>query len=425
VRIRSSFPARALAALTVLAALAALAALAGCGARFDDESAGDGLGAGTRGVPAPTTASAPEVPAGPGPAPGVSDTEIKIGYLLPLTGAAPVPSRFDKGVNAYWDYVNARGGIAGRKVRAIVEDTESQAEVGKDKAKKLIEDDRVFAIVVLDRLENQEAIGRYLNSRRVPTISIQTQANLPADQIWNFNVTIDQGLQGKIIADYMVKVLKLKRVGVVYENTPPLKAGVQQFTAEARRLGASVVISRTIEGQASDFLNEALALSQSRAQSVWLYMAPLPAAKIANQSLDAGFHPIWFANSISWQFDLALAVGPKSLEGARAFSPWLPLSDPRTKTYQDAYRRQNGEEPDDLGILGWGIGQIVAKGLENARPTLGQNSFREAMQHLRFRPDIWVPISFGPGVREGANQVAVLKAVGGHWVVERGFTAGF
>ena len=99
---------------------------------------------------------------GPGPTPGVTDTQITLGYLLPITGAAPIPVQFDRGVNAYWSYINAKGGIGGRKVKVIIEDTQSQAEVGKDKAKKLIEDDHVFAIVVLDRLENQQAIGEYL-----------------------------------------------------------------------------------------------------------------------------------------------------------------------------------------------------------------------------------------------------------------------
>ena len=125
------------------AALAALALIASsCGARFDDDDTSGGLGQGTPNNTAVSTTSLP-VPKGPGRTTGVTDTEIKIGYLLPLTGAAPIPSRFDKGVNAYWDYVNAQGGIDGRKVTVVIEDTESQAEVGKDKAKKLIEDDKV------------------------------------------------------------------------------------------------------------------------------------------------------------------------------------------------------------------------------------------------------------------------------------------
>ena len=155
-------------------------------------------------------------------------------------------------------------------------------------------------------------------------------------------------------------------------------------------------------------------------------MAPTTAATLANQADAAGFHPIWFANSISWAFDLTFVVAPKSFKGARAFSPWLPLSDPRTATYKQAYSKQNpGEKPDDLGLVGWGVGQIVAEGLENAGPTLGQNSFRDAMQHLHFRPDVWAPIDFKPGVREGANVVAVLKEDGGHWALEHDFTGKF
>lgn len=408
---------------TRVAIVVVLALTAGaCGERFDDSDASGGLApSATSGAATSTSLS---VPKGAGRTSGVTDDEVKIGYLLPLTGAAPVPSRFDKGVNAYWDYINAKGGIDGRRVSVVIEDTESQAEVGKDKAKKLVEEDEVFAIVVLDRLENQDAIGRYLNEREVPTISIQAPADLPADQIWNFGVTIDHGVQGRLIADYFVKELGFDTVGVVYENTPALDPGREAFEDEVAALGAEVVISRAIEGQAADFLNEALALSESNADAVWLYMAPLPAAKIANQSNDAGFHPTWFANSISWAFDLTFAVAPEALKNARAFSPWLPLSDARTQTYQEQYRINNdGEAPDDLGIVGWGVGQIIAEALERAGPKLGQNSFRDAMQNLDFAPDVWAPISFDDGIRQGANRIAVLAEENGRWVVERDFTS--
>jgi len=401
----------------------------GCGARFDDhEESGAPAGTPTPSRPAPTvtatTVSSGET--GPGPAPGVSATQITIGYLLPITGAAPIPVQFDRGVNAYWNYINAHNGIDGRKVKVIIEDTQSQAEVGKDKAKKLIEDDHVFAVVVLDRLENQQAIGEYLNSRRVPNIEIQTPANLAQDQVWSFGVTIDHAVQGALVADYFVKVLHAQKVAIVSENTPTLDPGRNAFTKEVKALNADLAYSKTVEGQANDFSNEALALSNSGATAVWLYMAPTTAATLANQADAAGFHPTWFANSISWAFDLTFSVAPKSFKGARAFSPWLPLSDPRTATYKQAYVKQNpGSTPDDLGLVGWGVGQIVAKGLENAGPHLGQNSFRDALQHLNFRPDVWAPVDFKDGVREGANVVAVLKEDGGHWVLDHDFTGRF
>lgn len=458
---------------TVVLALGAQA----CGARFDDGfegQAGDGTGsgelpqyAGTAGSPqqtqpddgyaetgdssspaaigggeatqpaAPRTGqegeAAPSGPSGaptavsvePGPAPGVTKDEIRIGYLLPITGAAPVPADFDKGVRAYYDEINSTGGLNGRQIRVVIKDTQSQATVGKNRAQELIEQDKVFTVVVLDRLENQKAIGEYLDSRSVPNIQIQTPASLAKDQSWTFGVTIDHAVQGRLIADYFVKVLKAPKVAIVYENTPILHPGRDTFTQQAKALGVEVVYSKAIDGQANDFSSEALGLREAGATATWLYMAPTPAAKLANQADAAGYHPTWFANSISWGFDLIFRVAPKALAGARAFSPWLPLSDPRTKAFQDAYRKHNGEEPNDLGIVGWGVGQIVVEGIKRAGPELGQNSFRHSMQHLDFRPDVWAPLNFAPGTRQGANVVAVLREGGGRWVLERDFVASF
>ncbi len=370
-------------------------------------------------------AAAPSGTIEPGPSPGVTATEIKIGYLLPLTGAAPVPSNFDKGANVYWNHVNGKGGINGRKVKVIIRDTQSSASIGKQEAQKLIEDEKVFTIVVLDRLENQKAIGAYLDGRSFPNVQIQAPANLDAGQKWTFGITIDHAAQGALIADYFVKVLGAKKAAVVYENTSELTPGKDAFAKRVAALGAQVAYSKAIEGQDNDYSSVALELSRSGATVTWLYMAPTPAAKIANQSAGAGYNPIWFANSISWGFDLVFVVAPTALRNARAFSPWLPLSDPRTKTYQDAYRAQTGENPDDLGIVGWGVGQIVGEAIRRTPNPLGQNNFRATFQALDFKPDIWVPVKFGPATRQGANFVAVLKESGGKWALERDFTSGF
>ncbi len=380
-------------------------------------------GSGTDGT-GPQTTEAPKA-VEPGPTTGLTASTIKIGYLLPLTGAAPVPSNFDKGANVYWNYVNGKGGINGRKVQVVIRDTQSSASVGKQEAQKLIEDDKVFAVIVLDRLENQKAIGAYLDSRSVPNIEIQTPVNLDKGQKWTFGITVDHGVQGGLIADYLYKVLGTRKAAVVYENTSELVPGKDAFASKFKANGGQVVYTKAIEGQDNDFQGVALDLKQSGATAVWLYMAPTAAAKLANQSQVAGYHPTWFANSISWNFDLVFAVAPTALKGARAFSPWLPLTDPRTNTYQAEYRKQTNSNPDDLGIVGWGVGQIVGEAIKRTPGQLGQNSFRNTFQSLDFKPDIWAPIHFDATTREGANVVAVLKEDGGHWALDRDFTTGF
>ena len=106
------------------------------------------------------------------------------------------------------------------------------------------------------------------------------------------------------------------------------------------------------------------------------------------------------------------AVAPKSLKGARAFSPWLPLADPRTDTYKQAYAKQNpGEKPDDLGIVGWGVGQIVAEGTRTTQgPTSGRTRSATRCSTSTSGPTSGRRSTSSAGVREGANVVAVLKA---------------
>jgi branched-chain amino acid transport system substrate-binding protein len=413
---------RRMISIAVVLALALVASA--CGARFKGHEEGaptQGGGGGTSGSTTPATVDIGET--GPGPAPGVTATEIKIGYLLPITGAAPIPVHFDKGVNAYWNDLNAKGGINGRKVKVIIEDTQSQASVGKDKAKKLIEQDKVFMVVVLDRIENQKALNEYLDQRKVPNIAVNAPANLSASQAWTFGIVIDQAVQGKVIADYFVKTLHSQKVAVLTENQPLLNPGRDAFVSEVKAAGGQVVYSKQINGQGTDFSSEARDLESSGAQTVWLYMAPTTAATFANQALQAGAHPTWFSNAIAWGFNLTLAVAPDAFKGAQTFSPWLPLSSPAAAPYKAAFEKQNpGEKPDDLGIVGWGLGEIVAEGLKTTKGQLGQNSFREAMQNLNFKPVLWAPINCQPNRRVCSDEVAVLKAESGQWNLVQGFS---
>jgi len=362
---------------------------------------------------------------------GVTATEIKIGYLLALSGAAPVPTSFDKGANVYWRYINEHGGINGRKVNLVIKDTKSDGNVGRDAAKDMVETDKVFAVVVLDRLENQQLIGDYLDERKMPNIEIQTPANLSRSKAWTFGVTIDHFVQGSLIADYFVKVLNSKKPCLVYENTPALAPGRDAWKNELTKLGSSAAYTNAVGGHDPDYSNTAQGIFNAKCDAVWLYMAPEPAAKIAN-SADGLIHPVWFANSISWGFDLTFTVGKTALRGARAFSPWLPLSDPRTATYKQAYStyyHDAGDKPDDIGIVGWGVGEIVGEALRKAGKDLGQNAFRTAFQNLNYKPDIWAPLAFSGTIREGANLIAVLKAMPeaspDHWELDRDFTGAF
>ena len=85
---------------------------------------------------------------------------------------------------------------------------------------------------------------------------------------------------------------------------------------------------------------------------------------------------MWFANSISWGFDLVFKVAPKALAGRAGVQPVAAAVRPPHQHLPGRVPGQTGQTPDDLGIVGWGVGEIVGAGMQSAGKPLGQNSFR-------------------------------------------------
>ena len=373
-------------------------------------------------------------PVDPGVKTGVTSTSIKIAYLIPKSGAGQVPPQVEDGIKAYWKALGNK--LYGRTVTVTTYDTTSNSATAKSVAQQAVNDGN-FLVAALDRLGVQGDIARTLDKLGVPNIEVQMPVGFPQDYKWTFDITMDHKVQGKMIADYFAHILKVKKIGVVYETDSTLQPGVDAFKAEAKAQGMQVVHSAQINGSDSQFLSEAQSLSNSKAEAVWLYMAPIPAVNIAQECDQQTYHPIWFGNSISWNFNLALGPAGKSMFGAKSFSPWPALDDPRAAFYVNSYAPSGGPAVQDLGLPGWGLGQVIANGLYNAGKDLGRNSFRNAMQHLQLtttspidgHPLLWNPLSFSDGVRNGAGQLITYKQKGNasntQWGSEANYRAGY
>ncbi|MFT5222321.1 MAG: branched-chain amino acid transport system substrate-binding protein [Glaciecola sp.] len=375
-----------------------------------------GTSGGTTGATAPPAASA-----GPGPTPGVTDTEIVIGYLLPLTGAAPLPAGFDDGVNVYWNYLNANGGVNGRSVRIIIYDTQSTTSDAVAQARKAVTEDKVFTILSLDRLEVQDAIAKFLEQVGMPHIMVQAPASPPSTWKNTFVASVDHIVQGRGIATFFADDLKAKdgatKVGFVREQTNALKPGTDAFEQRGAELGLDVVAKLTTQPSNNDQSGTVSALQNSGAEIVWLYMAPTVAANIIGSAGARGYTPIWFANNISWQFELANDVTAGYLDGAYAFSSFIPLNDKRADAYKAEYRRQIADptkNPDDIGLVGWGAGEVLSDVLDSAGKNLGWDSLRSALKKFKKPGNVWTALDFTGGFN-GANVVKVLKSNGQDW----------
>jgi ABC-type branched-subunit amino acid transport system substrate-binding protein len=367
---------------------------------------------------------------------GVTKTLVKIGLFVPKTGAAPVPPTIDAQAQNYFDYVKTKGGIFGRNVSVKIYDTKS-TEAGARSAVQQAVNDGIFAAVSLDRISVEGALVTALHNAHIPHLINQmphAQA-IPED---GFYIGTDQVNNGVQIADYMKDRLHYSKVGFVGENDPTAYPARNAFVAEAKRIGLQVVHNQVVDGMGNQFLAEAQKLKTDGAQAIWLYVAPNNAINISKESQADGYHPTWISSSIAWGFNLALTPAAGALDGARSFSPWGGLSDPRYATFNKVDTDGRTSQDKDIGLAAWGFGQVVAAALHGAGQDLGRNSFNVAMQNLRTgTKDVvtgaamcWPPLDFTGGKRYGSGDRTIVMTVKGSgasgnsvWVTESNYAA--
>jgi ABC-type branched-subunit amino acid transport system substrate-binding protein len=379
-----------------------------------------GATAGTSGTSASTAETDP-LSASRGSTVGVTDTTVKIGLFVPKTGAAPVPPTIDAQAQNYWDYVKSKaGGIHGRNVTVTIYDTGS-TEQGARTAVQSAVNDGIFAAISLDRISVEGALVTELHKAGIPHLINQMPhaQKIPDD---GFYIGTDQVNNGRQIANYMAHTLKVQTVGFVGETDSTAYPARDAFVAEAKKLGLKVVHNEVVNGMDSQFLSEAQKLAKDNAQAVWMYVAPNNAINISKESQADGYHPTWVSSSIAWGFNLALAPAAGALDGAKSFSPWGGLTDPRYETFNQVNTQGKTTQDKDIGLPAWGYGQVIAAAMKASGPKLGRNNFRVALQNLKTgavdvvtgAPMCWPPLDFTGSKRYGSGDRTIVMSVKGN-----------
>src|ERR1700726_243726 len=139
--------------------------------------------------------------------PGASDTEIKIGNIMPYSGPASSYGVIGKTEAAYFDKVNAEGGINGRKITFISYDDAYSPPKAIEQARKLVEGDEVLLIFQPLGTPSNTAIQKYLNAKKVPQLFVATGATKwgdPKDSPWTMGWQPNYQSEGHIYAKYIL-----------------------------------------------------------------------------------------------------------------------------------------------------------------------------------------------------------------------------
>ena len=153
--------------------------------------------------------------------PGATDTEIKIGNIMPYSGPASAYATIGKTEAAYFNKINSEGGINGRKVNFISYDDGYSPPKTVEQARKLVESDEVLLIFNPLGTPGNTAIQKYMNSKKVPQIFVSTGAakwNDPKNFPWTMGWQPNYQTEARIYAAYILKNHPGKTIGVLYQN---------------------------------------------------------------------------------------------------------------------------------------------------------------------------------------------------------------
>jgi len=234
-----------------------------------------------------------------GDMPGVTATEIKVGGIFPFSGPASSIGLVGRGVLAYVQSINDRGGINGRKINYIAYDDAYSPPKAVEHARKLVEADEVAFMFSQLGTPGNTATAKYLRSRGVPTIAIVSGSNKFTD-VENFPLTttslVSFDTEGKIYAKYLTRTLPGAKYAILYQNDDLGKDYVNAFRGLLKSDFDSKVVAVAYEITDPTIESQIVNLKSSGAQALLVAGTPKFAAQAIRKAHELGWKPLIVLN---------------------------------------------------------------------------------------------------------------------------------
>jgi len=267
---------------------------------------------------------------------GASDTEIKIGNIMPYSGPASSYGVIGKTEAAFFNMINAEGGINGRKINFISYDDAYSPPKAIEQARKLVESDEVLLIFQPLGTPSNSAIMKYMNAKKVPQLFVAsggTKFGDPKNFPWTMGFQPNYQSEGRIYAKYIVEHFPDSKIAVFWQNDD---AGKDQFKGLKDGLGdkiGMIVADKSYEVSDPSIDSQIVALHDSGADIFFSWAAPKGSAQAIRKVGELGWKPKFFlANTAT---SVASVLKPAGLEFSKGIISTAYLKDPTDPTWND------------------------------------------------------------------------------------------
>ncbi len=267
--------------------------------------------------------------------PGVTDTEIKIGNIMPYSGPASAYGIIGKAQAAYFQMINDQGGINGRKINFISYDDAYSPPKTVEQARKLVESDNVLLIFAPLGTPPNSAIHKYMNAQKVPHLFLATGAtkwNDPKNFPWTMGWQPSYQAEGKIYAKYLLEKNPNAKVAILYQNDDYGKDYLKGFM-DGLAGKIKPVITLTYEVADPTIDSQMTRLQASGADTFMNITTPKFAAMAIKKAAELNWKPTHFLNNVS--ASVGAVIKPAGFENAQGIISTAYMKDPTDPQWKD------------------------------------------------------------------------------------------
>jgi branched-chain amino acid transport system substrate-binding protein len=268
---------------------------------------------------------------------GASDTEIKVGNIIPYSGPASAYGVIGRTEAAYFDKINAEGGINGRKINFISYDDAYSPPKTVEQARKLVESDEVLLIFNPLGTPPNTAIQKYMNSKKVPQLFVATGAtkwNDPKDFPWTMGWQPNYQSESRIYAKYILQKMPNAKIAVLYQNDDYGKDYLKGFKDGLGANAASMIIAEeSYETTEPTIESHVVKLKSTGADVFFNITTPKFAAQAIKKVAEVAWKPVHFLNNVS--ASVGSVIKPAGFENAQDIISSQYLKDPTDAQWKD------------------------------------------------------------------------------------------
>jgi branched-chain amino acid transport system substrate-binding protein len=363
---------------------------------------------------------------------GASDTEIKIGNIMPYSGPASAYGIIGKTEEAYFKMINDKGGINGRKIVYVTYDDGYSPPKAVEQVRKLVESDEVLAVFNPLGTPSNSAIQKYLNAKKIPQLFVATGAtkwNDPKNFPWTMGWQPSYQSEAQIYAKWLLKEKPDAKVAILYQNDDfgkdYLKGTKDGFGAKA---SSAIILEESYEVSEPSIDGHIVKIKAANPDVLLIYTTPKFGAQTIKKTAELGWKPLQIITNVSASVGSVMKpAGFEAAQGVLSAAYAKDGADPRWADdaamkkwveFLDKYM-SGADKTDSSVVYGYGAAQTLVKALEQCGDDLTRaNLMKQAASLKDFTPDTLLPgvkINTGPNDFAPISQLQMQRFKGEKW----------